>query len=171
MLGRLYQRENCSAARALELVGERWSLLIIRNAVFAGMTRFSEFERGLGIATNVLATRLDSFVAEGLMEVVSAEEPGSAHRYELTDKGRQLGVIVMALTQWGDRWAAPQGPPILLQHGECGHRAFLTLECEACGDLAGVEEVVAVAGPGADDEVRRRRANAGSACRPGKSMT
>ena len=65
MLGRTYGRENCSAARALELVGERWSLLIIRNAVFAGTTRFSDFERRLGVATNILAKRLDGFVAAG----------------------------------------------------------------------------------------------------------
>jgi DNA-binding HxlR family transcriptional regulator len=158
MLGRLYERENCSAARALELVGERWSLLIVRNAVFAGMTRFSEFERGLGIAPNVLAKRLDGFVAEGLMELRPVGDGAGTHEYVLTEKGRELGVIVMALTQWGDRWAAPKGPPILLEHDTCGGSVWVSTSCDRCGHTPGVDEVVAVPGPGADDEVRRRRA-------------
>ena len=151
MLGRLYERENCSAARALELVGERWSLLLIRNAAFARMTRFSEFQRGLGIAPNVLATRLESFVEAGLMEVGDGE-------YHLTDKGRELGTIVMALTRWGDRWAAPKGPPILLQHDGCGGDVHVTTTCARCGASPTVDQVVALPGPGADDEVRRKRA-------------
>lgn len=138
MLGRLYERENCSAARTLELVGERWSLLIIRNAVFADMTRFSEFERRLGIAPNVLTKRLEGFIAEGLME------PSPSGEYLLTPKGRELGVIVMALTQWGDRWAAPAGPPILLQHDGCGGSVLVTTSCDRCGTTPGVDEVVAL---------------------------
>lgn len=153
MLGRLYERENCSAARALELIGERWSLLLIRNAVFAGMTRFSEFERGLGIAPNVLANRLEGFVAAGLMEHHADEGT-----YLLTPKGRELGAIVMALTQWGDRWAAPAGPPILLQHDACGGDIAITTHCARCAASPAMEDVVALAGPGADEEVRRKRA-------------
>lgn len=157
MLGRLYERENCSAARALELVGERWSLLLIRNAVFAGMTRFSQFERGLGIAPNVLTNRLESFVAEGLMDTRPIAESPGTHEYVLTPKGHELGHIVMALTQWGDRWAAPSGAPILLQHDGCGGSVHLRTACERCGQQPSVDEVVAVPGPGADDEVRRKR--------------
>ncbi len=157
MLGRLYERENCSAARALELVGERWSLLLIRNAVFAGMTRFSEFERGLGIAPNVLTNRLEGFVAEGLMETRPVDDALGAREYVLTDKGRELGQVVMALTQWGDRWAAPDGPPILLQHDGCGGSAQVEITCDRCGRVPSMDDVVAVPGPGADDEVRRKR--------------
>ena len=153
MLGRLYERENCSAARTLELIGERWSLLLIRNAVFAGMTRFSEFERGLGIAPNVLASRLEGFVAAGLME----QDPTEG-TYLLTPKGRELGIVVMALTQWGDRWAAPAGLPILLQHDGCGGDVTITTHCAHCQASPAVEDVVALAGPGADEEVRRKRA-------------
>ena len=158
MLGRLYERENCSAARALELVGERWSLLIVRNAVFADMTRFTEFQRRLGIAPNVLAKRLEGFVAEGLMDLRPLGDTAGTHEYVLTEKGRELGVIVMALTQWGDRWAAPKGPPILLEHDGCGGSARMTVSCDRCGQAPGMDEVVAVPGPGADDEVRHRRA-------------
>ena len=120
------------------------------------MTRFSEFERSLGIAPNVLANRLEGFVAEGLMEIERAVSR-RAHEYVLTDKGRELGVVVMALTQWGDRWAAPDGPPILLQHHECGGAVQVKTSCDRCGQEPGVDEVVAVPGPGADDEVRRKR--------------
>ncbi|WP_433504315.1 winged helix-turn-helix transcriptional regulator [Pseudonocardia halophobica] len=151
MLGRLYERENCSAARALELVGERWSLLIIRNAVFAGMTRFSDFERRLGIAPNVLAKRLEGFVAAGLME----ERPDG---YALTRKGRELGTVIVALTEWGDRWAAPDGPPILFTHDECGGTVHLTTTCEGCDAAPDIAEIVADPGPGADPDRIPRRA-------------
>lgn len=157
MLGRLYERENCSAARALELIGERWSLLIVRNAAFAGMSRFTEFERSLGIAPNVLAKRLEGFVDAGLMELSPTDEHGG-HRYVLTTKGRELGAVVMALTQWGDRWAAPNGPPIVLEHAGCGGTVHTTTHCERCGASPDVGDVIALAGPGADAEVRRRRA-------------
>src|SRR3990170_2223295 len=82
MLGRLYENQNCSAARALELVGERWSLLILRDAMFGNLTRFSQFQKSLGIATNVLAKRLEDFVAAGLME---HREPGKSG--ETTESG------------------------------------------------------------------------------------
>jgi DNA-binding HxlR family transcriptional regulator len=143
----LYERENCSAARALELVGERWSLLIIRNAVFSGMTRFSEFERRLGVAPNILAKRLEGFVSAGLMEQRSTGD--GAHEYVLTPKGRELGLVVVALTEWGDRWAAPDGPPILFEHEGCGGAVHVSTACEGCGRSPEVAEIHAVRGPGA----------------------
>lgn len=151
MLGRMYERENCSAARALELVGERWSLLIIRNAVFAGMTRFSDFERRLGVAPNILAKRLDGFVADGLMQRRGDRE------YALTQKGRELGTVVVALTEWGDRWAAPQGPPILFEHESCGGPVHVHTRCDDCGHEPAAGDVAAVAGPGADPQRRPPR--------------
>lgn len=150
VLGRTYERENCSAARALEMVGERWSLLIIRNAAFAGMTRFSEFERRLGIAPNILTKRLESFVADGLMEVHQA-----ANAYVLTQKGRELGSVVIALTHWGDRWASPQGPPILFQHADCSGAVQLSTNCQGCGEAVSIDEVAAVPGPGANNRQLR----------------
>lgn len=158
MLGRTYERENCSAARALELVGERWSLLIIRNAVFAGMTRFSEFERRLGIAPNVLASRLQLFVDHGLMTV----DGGS---YALTPQGMELGSVVIALTNWGDRWLAPQGPPVRYSHTDCAGSVRIQLGCDDCAAEIAIDEVVALPGPGASDEQRavlNRRAEAES---------
>src|SRR5205085_8974915 len=99
MLGRTYEKEVCSAARALEVAGERWSLLILRNAAFAGMTRFNEFQESLGIAPNILSARLEHFVAEGLMTVSHDSE------YRLTEKGIAFKPAIVALTEWGDRYA------------------------------------------------------------------
>ena len=148
MLGRLYQSENCSAARALELVGERWSLLILRNAAFAGHTRFSEFERGLGIAPNILASRLENFVVEGLMEVRPNAEHKGQHEYVLTEKGRDFVPALVALTSWGDRWAAPDGPPIVYEHDACGGEIEVQLRCRACNEVATPAAVEARPGPG-----------------------
>lgn len=108
MLGRLYEKQNCSASRALELVGERWSLLILRDAMFAGWTRFSQFQKSLGVATNILAKRLEDFVESGLME----HRPGATGEqaeYVLTRRGLELMPVIIALTEWGDKWVRP-GP-------------------------------------------------------------
>src|SRR5882757_3224001 len=99
MLGRLYPDEFCSSARALEIVGERWSLLIIRNAMFGEMTRFTELQRSLGIAPNILAKRLSEFVEAGIFELRSGGSGGHAE-YILTRKGHELHPIVIALTEW-----------------------------------------------------------------------
>src|SRR3954463_9395138 len=106
VLGKTYDNQVCSIARALEVVGERWSILIVRNALFAGSTRFTDFQRSLGIAPNILKTRLDGFVDAGIMR-------RDEHEYLLTEKGRDLAPALVALTAWGDRWVAPDGPPIL----------------------------------------------------------
>lgn len=156
MLGRTYESQNCSAARALESVGERWSLLIIRNALYAGMTRFSEFQHGLGIATNVLTARLERFLADGLMELVDEVDSPAQRSYQLTDKGRGLGPVIMALTEWGDRWAAPDGPPILFEHTGCGHPARTTIVCAACGQGVAPADVSVAPGPGAEPEAADR---------------
>ncbi len=142
MLGRTYDNQICSIARALDVVGERWSLLIIRDAVFAGVTRFGDFQHNLGIATNVLTSRLDAFVQAGIME----RRPYSAHPeqydYVLTEKGRDLAPALIALTGWGDRWAAPDGPPILYRHATCGGSVESQLECEHCGTIHADEVTV-----------------------------
>jgi DNA-binding HxlR family transcriptional regulator len=141
MLERTYDREVCSAARALEIAGERWSLLILRNAAFAGMTRFTDFQASLGLAPNVLANRLEHFVEEGLMTT----SPGSSGHpeYHLTPKGLDFKPAIIALTEWGDRWAAPDGPPIVYQHEGCGGQVGLVLQCDRCGESVAAVEVTA----------------------------
>jgi DNA-binding HxlR family transcriptional regulator len=151
MLGRLYESQNCSAARALELVGERWSLLILRNASFAGQTRFSEFERRLGIAPNILASRLDGFVKAELMEVRPNEEHKGQNEYVLTEKGRDFVPVLVALTSWGDRWSAPDGPPIIYEHEACGGEVRMELRCVACDETVTPGQVTALPGPGFHD--------------------
>ena len=130
MLGRTYPRQDCSAARTLELVGERWTLLIVRDAIFRGYTRYSEFQRSLAIAPNILARRLERLVAEGILE--NAEAATTEHsEYRLTDKGHDLANVVIALTAWGDAWIEPG--PIEYFHAECGGRVEQQLICRTCG--------------------------------------
>jgi DNA-binding HxlR family transcriptional regulator len=137
MLGRYYRGQDCAAARALELVGERWSLLILRDAMFRQYRRFSDFEKSLGIAPNVLAKRLESFVADGLMELhVSAGEP---REYLLTAKGRALKPVIIALTVWGDSWLEPG--PIDYVHPGCDGIVEQSLRCGGCGDEVAVDEI------------------------------
>ena len=105
MLGTTYEKQNCSAARALEVVGERQSLFILRDALFRRMRRFSEFKRSLGLAPNVLAKRLEGFVASGHLEK-STNNGEHADQYRPTERGLAFKPLIVALTAWGDRWAA-----------------------------------------------------------------
>jgi DNA-binding HxlR family transcriptional regulator len=141
MLGRTYDGQDCSAARTLEIVGERWSLLIIRDALFAGMTRFSEFERSLGIAPNVLAVRLAWFVEAGLMTIEPVSEDSELSEYRLTEKGTELAPVVVALTEWGERWVEPIGP-IVYKHRECGGLVSQVITCASCGEEVHPADVV-----------------------------
>ncbi|MFE6735600.1 winged helix-turn-helix transcriptional regulator [Microbacterium sp. NPDC057650] len=152
MLGRTYDTQICSIARSLEQVGERWSLLILRDALMARVTRFSDFQANLGIATNVLTTRLESFVESGIMQRNGAVD------YLLTGKGRDLATALIALTEWGDAWASPIEPPILYRHTVCGDGAVHAVTaCEECG-IVPPEEVTIAIGPGmpADYLAQRR---------------
>lgn len=158
MLGKTYDTQVCSIARSLEVVGERWSLLILRNALFAGSTRYGEFQHSLGIATNVLQDRLDGFVEAGIMVRRASGEQAGPTEYLLTDKGRDLQPALIALTEWGDRWAAPDGPPILYRHEACGAPVRDELVCESCGRIDDGAEVLAWPGPGMPPE-RAARVN------------
>jgi DNA-binding HxlR family transcriptional regulator len=137
MLGKLYDTQVCSAARTLEIVGERWSLLIVRNAMFARMTRFTEFQRALGIAPNILTKRLADLVEAGVFE------PRPGPEYTLTAKGLELQPIILALTAWGDRWAAPDGRPVSYEHADCGGGIRLTATCDRCGEQPAPARVTA----------------------------
>jgi DNA-binding HxlR family transcriptional regulator len=142
MLGTTYDNQNCSAARALELVGERWSLLILRDAMFRGMSRFSQFERSLGVAPNVLAKRLEALVASGLL--TKDADSSAAEHYRMTAKGLSVKPVIVALTAWGDQWAAPQGPPVRFEHEGCGGSVASRLCCAKCGDGVALRRLVAI---------------------------
>ncbi|HEV3001532.1 MAG TPA: helix-turn-helix domain-containing protein [Solirubrobacteraceae bacterium] len=141
MLNRAYPSQDCSIARALEVVGERWTLLILRDAIL-GLDRFDDFQRSLGIATNVLTNRLRLLADEGLLERVPDPQRADRHRYVLTDKGRALGPAIISLMKWGDRfYAGPEGPPRLTLHRGCGGTLDDALVCDRCGQRAASGEI------------------------------
>ena len=111
MLKNDYEGQNCSIARSLEIVGERWTLLIVRD-LFLGLSRFDELQESLGIARNVLTDRLNRLVDEGIIERVPYSERPLRHEYRLTDKGRDLNITLAGLRQWGDRYVSPKPPRI-----------------------------------------------------------
>jgi DNA-binding HxlR family transcriptional regulator len=148
MLGTTYDTQVCSIARALELVGERWTLLILRNALFAGSTRYRDFQHSLGIATNVLGDRLDGLVDGGIMERRTSLEQAGVTEYVLTEKGRDFAPALIALTEWGDKWAAPDGPPILYRHTTCGSPLSVEVRCATCGEMHDSAAITALPGPG-----------------------
>ena len=141
MLGRLYDNQECSAARALELVGERWSLLILRDAMFRKYTRFSQFEKSLGVAPNILAKRLESFVADGLMKRRQPRRAGEQAEYVLTQKGLEFKPVIIALTQWGDKWVQPG--PVVYQTEADGKRVELQLRKAGDDKQVGIADVIA----------------------------
>jgi DNA-binding HxlR family transcriptional regulator len=141
MLESTYPAQVCSIARSLEVVGERWSLLIVRDA-FLGVSRFSDFQRSLGIARNVLAQRLSRLVEEGVFD---HREDGA---YVLTRKGRELAPALHQLMKWGDRHYAPAGPPRLTLHRGCGGRVEGDMVCRRCGSSVGQRDIELAPGPG-----------------------
>lgn len=127
-------------ARSLEVVGEWWTPLILRDALL-GVTRFSDFQDRLGIARNILSTRLDALVEHGVMERVPYQDHPPRYDYRLTDKGRDLWVALEALREWGDRWEAPDGPPVAVTHRSCGHPVELVPTCAACGEVLALRDL------------------------------
>jgi DNA-binding HxlR family transcriptional regulator len=138
---------DCSVAQCLEVIGEWWTMLIVRDA-FLGVTRFDVFQERLGIARNVLQLRLERLVDAGVFERVAYSEHPPRYDYLLTPKGRDLWPVVNAMRQWGDQYAAPSGPPIQLVHRSCGHEALGTIVCSECGGSMNARNVQAVAGEG-----------------------
>lgn len=149
MLERDYPEQVCSIARSLEVVGERWTLLILRDAVI-GIERFEDFQAKLGIASNVLSNRLKRLCEEDVLErVPDAERPGRP-KYVLTTKGRELAPVLIVLMKWGDRhYPTPDGPPRLTLHVSCGGTIGPDLHCERCSKRAGAGEIALPPGPGA----------------------
>jgi len=149
MLGNKYDGQVCSIARSLELIGERWTLLIIRDA-FLGVRRFDDFQRSLGVARNVLQGRLERLVESGILERVRYQERPERFEYRLTEMGRDLWPVVVSLLHWGDKHLAPDGPAMLLEHRDCGGRVNDRRICEACGALLEPRDVKARRGPAAE---------------------
>jgi DNA-binding HxlR family transcriptional regulator len=158
MLGNDYKGQNCSIARALELIGERWTLLVLRD-IFLGLRRFEQLQRNLGIARNVLAARLERLVGEGILEKHPYQEHPVRHEYLLTEKGLDLWPVIVELLRWGDRYAAPPaGPPIVIRHRGCGGLLGERRICTSCGKPLGVRDVRAELGPGSFGDSSAARA-------------
>ena len=146
-----YSSDNCSIARTLELVGEKWTLLILREA-FYGVSRFEDIHRSVGCARNLLSTRLATLVDEGILRREPYREPGQRARseYRLTDKGRELFPVAIALMDWGDRWLADrEGPALELRHRDCDAPVHAELVCEHGHRELTIRDTYPVPGPGA----------------------
>ena len=137
----------CSVAQCLDVVGEWWSLLIVRDA-FLGVTRFDDFQTRLGISRNILTNRLNRLTENEILKRVPYSEHPPRHEYRLTTKGKDLWHVVIAMRQWGDKWAAPSGPPALMRHTACGHEISAVPVCSHCGEPLDVRTVTALPGPG-----------------------
>jgi DNA-binding HxlR family transcriptional regulator len=141
---------NCSIAQSLEIVGEWWTLLILRDA-FLGVRRFDDFVDRLGISRNVLTDRLDTLVATGVLHRRPYDEARGRYDYLLTDKGRALWPVMTALRQWGDEWIyGPGNEPLLIEHRSCGSTTTTAvMTCSSCGEPLDARSVRATTGPGA----------------------
>jgi DNA-binding HxlR family transcriptional regulator len=149
VLGSDYADQDCSVARALEVVGERWTLLVLRD-LFTGVRRFDELVASLGVTRTVLARRLARLVDEGVVERHRYQERPERYEYVPTAKGRELLGVVALLLQWGDRhYPHPSGPPRLLLHRGCGGHLDGHLHCDRCGAALEPEDVEPRLGPGA----------------------
>jgi DNA-binding HxlR family transcriptional regulator len=156
MLASDYPDQRCSIARSLELIGERWTLLILRD-VFSGRRRFDEIQRSLGIARNVLTARLGRLVDEGILYRRAYQERPERHEYRLTEKGLDLWPVLVSLLAWGDRHLPEEGgPPVVLVHRGCGGQINDRRICDSCGAELGVRDAVALEG----EEARRALAAA-----------
>jgi DNA-binding HxlR family transcriptional regulator len=143
-----YPGQVCSIAKSLEVIGERWTLLIVRD-VMNGERRFDQLQRSLGVARNVLATRLGRLVEEDILERRPYQSAPPRFEYFLTEKGLDLWPALIALIGWGDRHSpGPQGPPMLIIHKDCGGRVSDRGICESCEKVLHAREARALPGPG-----------------------
>ena len=137
---------TCSVARALSVVGDRWTLLVLRDA-FLGARRFEEF-RAVGLTRHRLADRLRKLVAAGVLERVRYQDRPLRYEYRLSEKGRDLYPVIVSLVRWGDRWMAGEaGPPVELIHRGCGHVIMPVLACPYCAEPVTARDMRAQAGP------------------------
>ncbi|PRX50147.1 HxlR family transcriptional regulator [Prauserella shujinwangii] len=138
----------CSIARTLDVIGEPWSPLILRD-VYVGLTRFDQLQQDLGISRKVLAERLKWLVESGVLARRQYSERPPRFEYTLTDKGTELCDLLLVMVRWGDRWLAGEaGPPVLYRHHACGEIAHVEPSCSACGEPMRATDVDVLPGPG-----------------------
>ncbi|MGC5012099.1 winged helix-turn-helix transcriptional regulator [Streptosporangium sp. DT93] len=143
----------CSIARTLDVVGEPWSPLILRN-VYVGITRFERLQQSLGISRKVLAERLRWLVEKGVLERTEYSSRPPRHEYTLTAKGMELCDLLLTMVRWGDRWTAGEaGPPTLYRHHACGEISHVEPHCSVCHRPMHATDVDVLPGPGARPQV------------------
>ncbi len=147
---------NCGIAQAMSALGDRWTLLIIREALL-GTRRFADFQSNLGIAKNILSRRLRHLVRRGIFEKFDAGTRGQRFEYQLTDRGRDLLTVVSALRQWADKWVYGEGnEPLVVKDRRRGRRVPKLRLRDADGRPLELEDLLIEPGPGANDETRQR---------------
>ncbi len=140
-------QEASSIQRTLDVIGDRWTLLILRD-IFRGVRRFSAIQTGLGIAKNLLSDRLQALVEAEIVEKVPYQERPVRHEYRLTDKGRSLSPALMALMRWGDEWCTDDDAPTLLVHDCCSTPLELQPWCTTCNSPVSPTQIRSQPGPG-----------------------
>jgi DNA-binding HxlR family transcriptional regulator len=153
--------ERCSVARTVAVIGDRWTLLILRDC-FLGVRRFDAFEERLGITRHVLADRLKKLVVHGVLKKVPYQQAPVRYEYRLTQAGLDMYPVLTCLRHWGDRYAAGRGgPPLLFRHRDCGHMFDPVLTCSGCGEPIDPHAVDVLPGPGASGPQRRATRTSG----------
>src|ERR1700759_3472905 len=142
----LERPDDCSIGRAMEVLGDLWTFLILREA-FYGVRRFSDMQRNLGIARNMLSTRLHTLVGAGVLERRLYQAEPARYEYRLTEAGRDLYPAIVTLMRWGDKHFQADEPPVVLRHNTCGHVADPRLVCDHCGEELRPRDVTPEAAP------------------------
>lgn len=146
----------CSIARTMDLLGDWWTPLVMREAIY-GISRFDEFQEQLGIARNTLADRLRRLVDAGLLDKRLYHSEPRRYEYVLTEKGKDFFGVLAALSRWGDRWlAGEEGVPVTFHHGSCGHDTHAEVVCASCGQPLRPEETSMRMGPGYPERLKSR---------------
>jgi DNA-binding HxlR family transcriptional regulator len=141
----------CSISRALTVVGERWTLAVVKQA-FAKTRRFEDFLAALGVSRALLSNRLERLVEAGVLEKRPYQSNRTRYEYRLTDAGLALYPVLQALRSWGDEYLAPDGPPLLYTHKDCGGGVTVQLNCDSCQSSISPRDVEVSAGPGLNEE-------------------
>ena len=144
---RMAHELNCSMFRAMDVLGDRWTLMVLREA-FMGVRRFTDMQSDLGIARNVLTDRLNFLVDTGILERRQYQDRPVRHEYRLTQMGRDLQPALLTLMHWGDTYLSPDGPPALVHHSGCGHMTSPVLVCAHCREEITTRNVRLDPGPG-----------------------
>jgi DNA-binding HxlR family transcriptional regulator len=141
-------QERCSIARPATLLGDEWTLVILRQA-FSRVRRFEDFQQTLGISRSLLSDRLNTLVEAGILRREPyKDEVRTRDQYRLTEKGLDLYPVLMALREWGDKYMAEEGPPVRIRHRDCGGEPRINLRCDRCGEKIRARDAEAAPGPG-----------------------